>query len=403
MSEQITESFDHVVVGCGIAGAAAVRGIRSQDATGSVLVIGADPQGAYSRPALSKSLWRDAGTTVDDIRLHDPEAATELRTARVTAIDTIAHTVTTDDGRTVGFGTLVLATGGVPRTLDAPASDRVVYFRTLGDYTRLRALADAGAHVVVVGGGFIGTELAAALRGVGARVTFVHGGRLVGDHAYPHEISAHLDEVYRDRGVELRPGSRVAEVREQPGGVSVVLDDGTVIEAEGVVLGLGIEPDVALARAAEIDVVDGGVVVDDRLRTSDPAVFAAGDIAAFPDPVFGRRRVEHEDAANTQGETAGRNAAGADEVYDHVPFFYSDLFDDGYEALGRLDARLTTVVDWKTPGSEAVVYYLDDDAVLQGVLLWNVWGDDDHDTKALARALLDDRSPRRSEDLLGQI
>ena len=170
-----------------------------------------------------------------------------------------------------------------------------------------------------------------------------------------------------------------------------------MIEADGVVAGLGIQPNVALAEQAGLAVEDG-ILVDEHLRTSQEAIYAAGDVANFPNPALGRRlRVEHEDNANTMGAAAGRNMAGAARPYTHLPFFYSDLFDLGYEAVGDLDARLETVADWKEPYREGVVYYLGDGRV-RGVLLWNVWEQVD-----AARRLIAEPGPFRAQDLRGRL
>ena len=166
---------------------------------------------------------------------------------------------------------------------------------------------------------------------------------------------------------------------------------------DGVVAGIGIEPNTALAQAAGLE-VDNGIVVDALLRTSHPDIYAAGDVANFYNPPLGKRmRVEHEDNANTMGRQAGRNMAGDRPPYDHLPFFYSDLFDLGYEAVGELDARLEMVADWKEPFREGVLYYLRDGRV-RGVLLWNVWGQVD-----AARRLIAEPGPFQPEDLIGRL
>ena len=400
--------FDYIVVGAGIAGNAAVRGIRSNDKAGSIAIVGAEPVAPYARPALSKALWRDADATPDSIALGDAEhtAGVSLRFGtEATAIDAAAHTVATSTG-TLGYRKLILTTGGAPRSLGTTPDDRIIAFRTLDDYRALRSLAEARAEVLVIGGGYIGTELAAALRIVGTPATFAFPQEHVGAAQFPPAIAEHLDSVYREHGVRLLPGTRIAKLERSGGGVIATTENAEQIRADAAVLGLGIEPRVGLAKAAGLAIGDG-VEVDAQLRTSDPDIYAAGDIASWPDPVLGdpktgRRRVEHEDAANTQGETAGRNAAGEGEDYTDIPFYYSDLFDDGYEAVGKLDSSLQTVVDWKSDG-EAVVYYLDDEHRVRGVLFWNVWGDDEHDTKALGRALLRDGTPHDPESLLGRI
>ena len=398
--------FDYIVVGAGMAGDAAVAGIREEDSTGTIALIGAEPDPPYNRPALSKALWREEDTTTSTILLKasSTPGVTLVLGTRVTSVNSDSHTVTTQDGKVLGYHRLVLTTGGRPRTAGIPAGPRTIHFHDLSDYRDLRTHAQRGAHVVVVGGGFIGTELAAVLAETPATVTYVLPRDHVDGHVLPEEIARHLDEVFAAHGVELVPGVRMTTVAQDPdgGGVTVTLDDGRELHADVVVLGLGQDPETDLATAAGLAVWEG-IVVDDHRRTSHPDIFAAGDAVASPDRVFGRRRVQHEDAAVVGGRVAGRNAAGGDVRDDHVPYFYSDLFADGYEALGIADPDGTTLVDWKEPGEAAVVYYFDPDSVLQGVLMWNVWGDEDHDTKAIAAHLLEDRSPREPGDLVGAI
>jgi len=196
---------------------------------------------------------------------------------------------------------------------------------------------------------------------------------------------------HRVVGFEVRGGRKVLRLRDEAGGGE------REVVADAVAAGLGIIPNAGLARQAGLQEEDG-IRVDEFLRTSAPDIYAAGDVARFYSPALGRhRRVEHEDNANTMGRTAGRNLAGAEERYHHVPFFYSDLFDLGYEAVGEVDSRHEMISDWKEPHREGVVYYLEAGRV-RGVLLWNVWGQVD-----AARALLAEPGPFRREDLLGRL
>ena len=394
------DSYDYVVVGAGMAGDAAARGIREVDPDGTVLVIGREPTGPVTRPALTKKLWTDPEFAFDQVWLPTAEEtrAELLLGESVVAVDTAARTVTTDADVTVGYGALLLATSGHPRRLPGVEdSGRVIYFRSVRDYERLRDLAGGGRHVVVVGGGYIGTELAAALVQNDTRVTLVFPQDVLTGSTFPDALARRVERRYADAGVTLLRGARVASTESGPDGVVVTLDDGRTLEADGVVVGAGLEVETGLARAAGLE-VDDGVVVDDRLRTSDPHVWAAGDVAQYPDRLLGRRRVEHVDNATTMGRQAGRNLAGADEPYAHTPFFYSDLFELGYEAVGRLDASLETVEDWHADDLGAgVVYYLDGGRVV-GVLLWDVW-----DATDRAREVIAGQADVRPEALRGLI
>ena len=387
--------YRYLVVGGGMAADAAVRGIRECDPGGSIGLVSAEPVPPYSRPPLSKALWKGEpldsvwrGTDALDVTLHLGR--------RVVGLEPDAHRATDERGVEYGYERLLLATGGRPRRLPG-TGDGVVYFRTLADYQRLRALAQPGRRVVVVGGGFIGSELAAALAIAGARPVMIFPEDAIGARAYGRELSSFISDAYRQRGVELLAGDAVASIAERDGTFTVSARSGQVIEAAGVVAGLGIEPSVELATLAGLATGDG-VLVDERLRSSHPDVFAAGDLASVVSPVSGARvRVEHEDAALTMGRAAGRSMAGEAAPYTHLPFFYSDLFDMGYEAVGRLDARLEIVPDWKEPFREGVLYYLADGRV-RGVLLWNVWGKVD-----AARELIAQPGPIQSGELRGRI
>ncbi len=380
--------FRYLIVGGGMVADSAARGIRELDADGSIGIISEETDRPYARPALSKKLWTDPEFSWDEkVDLHTEETgATFVLGNRVTAIDRGAKTVTTDAGETHGYERLLIATGGKPRGLSGlEPSDRVLDYRSAADYRKLREFADAGAHVVVVGGGYIGTEITAGISQNGARVTFVDPDEVVGGRMFPTDLAQAFQQRFVDAGVDLRLGRRVESGTQSADGVVLTLDDGSTVEADAVVVGLGIEPVTQLAADAGLTVRDG-IVVSSTLRTDDESVFAAGDVAEYPDRILGTRRVEHVDNAQQQGRQAGRNLADADETYDHTPMFYSDVFDMGYEAVGQVSSSLQTVEDWTEPTVTGVVYYLDDDQVVKGVLLWNVWDKTDEARKVLAEA-----------------
>jgi 3-phenylpropionate/trans-cinnamate dioxygenase ferredoxin reductase component len=388
-------STRYLVVGGGMTADAACHGIREIDPEGPIVLVGSEPDRPYNRPPLSKALWK--GEPLDSIWRPAAPGPTTLRLGRtVTAVDVEERTATDDRGQTYAFEKLLLATGGTVRRLPFEG-DGIVYFRTVADFRSLHALAQRGRRFVVIGGGFIGSELAAALAMNGTRVTMVFPDPAIGSRVYPDDLARSLVEYFREKGVELLPGETITSARKDSGRWALATRSGRQLEADAVVAGIGITPTTALADAAGLK-VGNGIEVDELLRTSAPDVYAAGDVASFDSPALGNRlRVEHEDNANTMGRTAGRNMAGAGEAYHHVPFFYSDLFDLGYEAVGEVDARLSTVADWKTPFREGVVYYLRDGRV-RGVLLWNVWGQVD-----AARALIADPGPLEARDLAGRI
>jgi NADPH-dependent 2,4-dienoyl-CoA reductase/sulfur reductase-like enzyme len=390
--------YKYLIIGGGMTADAAVAGIREVDGDGSIGVIGAETDPPYTRPMLSKDLWKGKPEEKAWRDTAKKEATLHLgRTAQT--IDREARQVLDDAGERYGYERLLLATGGTPRQLQF-GGDKVIYFRTMGDYHRLH---DGGEQsVAVIGGGFIGWEIAAALAMNSRPVTMIFPEPGIGARIYPPELAAFLNDYYGEHGVRVLANDEVVGLEERDGGLSLSTKGGETIAVQQVVAGIGIKPNVGLAEAAGLS-VDDGVIVDEHLRTDDPAIFAAGDVASFQNAALGRRmRVEHEDNALTMGKRAGRNlahaAAGeATEPYDHQPFFYSDLFDLGYEAVGELDARLDLVEDWRERFKQGVIYYLRDSKV-RGVLLWNVWGKTDE-----ARELIASGETLGADDLKGKI
>jgi 3-phenylpropionate/trans-cinnamate dioxygenase ferredoxin reductase subunit len=398
-------SYDYVIVGAGVAAAAAAAAIRERDAEGSLAIIGREDDGPFYRPDLSKTLWLDENAGLDNGWLLDDQIGADLLTGTsVTAIDTEARTLTLSDTRTLTYGQLLLATGAEPRTLDLPDSPRILTYRTVADYRRLRELTNSGARAVVVGGGYIGAEISAALRQNEVEVTLIMPGTAVQGSMFPADLAAEVTRTYRERGVEMVTGTRVTGARTEGDTVTVSTDQGTERTADVVVVGAGVVPNDQVARLAGIT-VDDGIVVDARLATSAPHVWAAGDVARYPDALLGTRRVEHVDNAEHQGTVAGRNMAAAQtgsgepESYTYTPIFWSDLFDYGYEAVGELSAQADTTEDFSADRSSGVVYYAHEDHV-RGVLLWNVW-----DSTDKAKAVIEQTAvePRSGDELRGSI
>lgn len=387
--------YKYLIIGGGMTADAAVQGIRDVDSEGTIGLIGADPDPPYDRPPLTKGLWK--GKPFDGIWRRTQDRNVELHLGRrAEALDVESKQITDDQGHTHTFERLLLATGGQPRRLPFGAG-HIIYFRTAEDYRHLRALAEKGKRFAVIGGGFIGSEIAAGLAMNDVQVVMVFPESGIGARTYPRELSDFVTGYYRDKGVEVLPGESI-ESLEREAEQSVLTTSGKRrIVVDGVVAGIGIEPDVELAKQAGLK-VDNGIVVDEFLRTSDSDIYAAGDVAGFHNPALGKRlRVEHEDNANTMGKQAGRNMAGQNDPYHHLPYFYSDLFELGYEAVGEMDARLETFSDWKEPFQKGVVYYLEQGRV-RGVLLWNVW-----DQVPAARELIAEPGPFGPDDLHGRL
>lgn len=385
------EKYKYLIIGAGMTADAAVRGIREIDSTGTIGLIGIEHDLPYNRPPLSKGLWK--GKTLDNIWRKTEQFGATLHLGRkVVSLDGELHQVRDNQGDAYSGEKLLIATGGKPRRLPFGGDD-IIYYRTLADYKRLREATQSGQQFAVIGGGFIGSEIAAALTMNGKKVTMLFPEDAIGARVFPADLSHFLNDFYRQKGVQLLAGELINSVERLGSKFILRTDKGSEITADGVVAGLGIELNTDLAKQAGLE-IDKGIIVDEHLLTNKAGIYAAGDVAEFFNPALGKRiRVEHEDNANTMGRQAGRNMAGANEPYYHLPFFYSDLFELGYEAVGELDSRLTMVSDWKEPFQKGFVYYLENGRV-RGMLMWNVW-----EQVPSARKLIAEPGPFKPEDL----
>jgi len=374
------ENFKYLIIGGGMTADSAVKGIRKKDKSGTIAIISNEAHPPYDRPPLSKALWK--GEKEETIwRKTEEQNITLFLSATAKAIDVESKVVTDEIGEKYSYEKLLLATGGKVSRLPFNV-EGINYYRTYDDYKKLRKQVTSAKNFVVIGGGFIGSEVAAALAMNGKSVTMIFPEDAIGARVYPADLAQFINNYFIKKGVTLLNKDGVKNIEKQGDLYSVTTNSGKTIQADGVIAGIGIKPGVELAQSARLD-TDNGIVVNEYLQTSIPDIYAAGDIANYPDASLEKhRRVEHEDNANTMGKMAGENMAGAKEKYNHLPFFYSDLFELGYEAVGDLDSRLETVEQWKEPFKEGVVYYLNKDRLV-GVLLWNTWNQVDN-----ARALI---------------
>jgi 3-phenylpropionate/trans-cinnamate dioxygenase ferredoxin reductase subunit len=359
-----------VIVGGGLAGAKAAEALRDQGFVGDIVLVADESDRPYERPPLSKDYLAGKAER-DSVFVHSESWYADnnvdlRRGVAATAIDRAAHQVTLADGTSIGYDKLLLATGSSPRHL--PGAEDALYLRRLGDSEKIRSVIAESAKLIVIGAGWIGLEVTAAARNAGVEVTVLESAELPLLAAIGPEVAQVYADLHRAHGVDLRFGVEVDQVNVK----SVGLVDGTVIEADAVLIGIGASPNVELAKKAGLD-VDNGVLVDAGLRTSDPDIFAAGDIANEAHPLVGRRvRVEHWANALNQPAVAAANMIGGDATYDELPYFYTDQYDLGMEYVGDITGYDRVVFRGDVPGREFIAFWLKDNRVLAGMNV-NVW------------------------------
>ncbi len=393
----LKHQYRYLVIGGGLAGASAIEGIRQIDPTGTIGLLSAESDPPYNRPPLSKDLlW--GKKEFGQIFVHDAayyqrqKVDLHLRT-RVKEINAEGLSVADEEGNHYGFTRLLIATGGSP--LEFPEGGKAVhYFRGTEDYrTLVRAIPNV-QDFLIVGAGFIGAELSAALSHLGKKVTMLFKGKTLLESIFPADLAAFVTDYYRQKGVVFITEDEPVRFDPWDNKVKVTTKKGKELEAGWLIAGIGIDPETELAKTAGLK-IDKGVVVDRFLRTSRPEIFAAGDMARFPCEALGENvRFEHWDNAKAQGKCAGINMAGGSEPYVYLPYFFSDLFDLGFEAVGKLDSKMGTITAWEVPFRKGVVVYLENRKV-KGVLLWN----EPHRLDWARKLITDQASPESVEDL----
>lgn len=328
---QTPTSETFVIVGGGLAGAKAAQTLREEGFDGSVVIVAGESEHPYERPPLSKS-YLAGDAPFSDVLVAEPswyEAVDLRRGTRATSLDVSAHELTLSDGETLAYDKLLLATGAAPTRPPVPGAQRALTLRTKADADTLRARLTDGSQVVVIGGGWIGLEVAAAARGHGGEVVLVEAATQPLAGVLGEQVGGIFADVHREHGVRVITSAHLDSIEDG----SVVVG-GETLPADVVVAGTGVEPDVTLARDAGLD-TDDGVLVDRSLRTSNPDVFAAGDVAsAFYQRYLRHVRVEHWANATNQGPAAARAMLGHDVSYDRLPYFFTDQYDLGMEYTG---------------------------------------------------------------------
>ena len=372
------EDRTFAIVGGGLAGAKAAETLREEGFDGRVVLIGAEDEQPYERPPLSKDFLRGESPR-EGALVHEPgfyeSRDIELWTgARVDAIDTGGGALTVDGGRRLEFDSLLLATGAEPRRLPLPGADLdgVHLLRTLPDSEALRERITKDARLVVVGAGWIGSEVAASARQMGADVTVLEVAEVPLERVLGHQLGAFYRDLHLAHGVRFMGGAKIDRIEGDGRAERVVLGDGSTLDADTVLIAVGVAPRTELAEQAGLRVGDG-VEVDAALRTSAPGIFAAGDVASAWHPLLGRHlRVEHWANALNQGPAAARSMLGMDVSYDRVPYFFSDQYDVGMEYSGHADGSDMVVIRGDMEAREFIAFWMREGRVLAGMNV-NVW------------------------------
>ena len=370
------KEYKYIIIGGGMTGSAAVMGIRKNDLDGSIGMFTREQYQPYNRPPLTKSLW-DGKQVSDIIRPIEKYQINLFLETNINQINPKEKWVKAENGDQYRYEKLLISTGGYPIHLpDSPKG--VIYYRTLKDFHILKEQTESKHHFCVIGGGFIGSEITAALTKNNQNVTMIFPETGISGSLFPDDLSEHLNDYYREKGVTVLNKNLVISICKNEMKYEVEfkqVDDHQKSKSviDGVIVGVGIKPNVALAQEAGLD-FDNGIIVNEFLQTNHPDIFSAGDVTNFKS--FGlekRMRVEHEDNANEMGMTAGLNMSGEMNKYDHLPFFYSDLFDLGYEAVGELNKDFEIHSDWIESYKKGTIFYLHQRKI-RGIIFWNLWG-----------------------------
>lgn len=368
-------TYQYLILGGGLAGAHAVEGIRQVDPEGTIALLSAENRLPYMRPDLSKHLLMGKKTfgqiTVFDEAYYQKQKTNLFLNTRAIRVNAAESWVLDEEGDHYRYSKLLIATGGSPRAMPG-AGDWVHTYRTAQDYLDLVESFPQTQDYLLIGGGFISAELAAGLIHHGKKVSILMRGTQLMSNVFPADLSVFVTDFYRQKGVTLLTGEEPESFSRQGGRVSIKAKSGKSFEAGWVTAGIGLDLEHQLAASAGLK-TGNGILVDEFLQTSQPGIYAAGDIAHFPSKALGESmRVEHRDNAEAQGRAAGANMAGAKKPYDYLPFFYSDLFELGFEAVGKLDSRMETFAVWDDPFRKGIVAYLESGRI-KGLLLWNKW------------------------------
>jgi 3-phenylpropionate/trans-cinnamate dioxygenase ferredoxin reductase subunit len=378
-----------VIVGASLAGAKAAETLREEGFDGRIVLIGAEAERPYERPPLSKDYLRRE--TTDKPYVHDEgfygENDIELRLeTQVESIDRSGSAVVLAGGERIDYDSLLLTTGAEPRRLDVPGADLggVLYLREIADSDAIAERIEAGGRLVTIGAGWIGAEVAASARTKGCEVTVLEMASLPLERVLGPELGAIYRDIHTDHGVELLTNTALESFEGSGAVESVRTADGHTIEADFVVVGVGVTPRTQLAEAAGLE-LQNGILTTERLETSAPGIYAAGDVANALHPLYGERiRVEHWANALNQGPGAARNMLGQQAPYDNVPYFFSDQYDVGMEYAGYATEWDEVVFRGDVDAREFIAFWVKDDRVLAGMNV-NVWDVTD-DIQALIRS-----------------
>jgi 3-phenylpropionate/trans-cinnamate dioxygenase ferredoxin reductase subunit len=365
------------IVGAGLAGAKAAETLRTEGFDGRVVLIGDEPERPYERPPLSKDYLRGEADTrpyVHDQSFYADNAIELWHSTRATGLDTGLQELLLEGDRRLGYDRLLIATGALPRRLDVPGTelDGIHYLRTVVDSERIGERIEAGQRVVVIGSGWIGAEVAASARQKGCEVTMLEMAALPLERVLGPEVGRIYRDLHRDHGVEFLPETTVARFEGEGSVQRVITSDDASLETDYVVIGIGVAPRIGLPEAAGLR-IDNGVAVDEYLQTSARNVFGAGDVANARHPFYNRHvRVEHWDTALHHGPVAAKNMLGQDEVYDRIPYFFSDQYETGMEYSGHATDWDEVVFRGDVAAREFIAFWLKDERLVAGMNM-NVW------------------------------